>query len=259
MIPTARIDPLVTSIEGHLDPKPYLGFDFESAVNEHRHSITTDIEYNIRQRCIKFTVKLTDELRSRLPHNLNIMKMTNMFSVGETLKVLKPSIVDIARNLGVDSSNMDLLVTQWKNITYTKWINTSNTIEFWVEVDKYRNASEENPYQELVSLAFSILSLPYSNADIEHVFSQVNIVKSKSRNRMMTQTLNAILLIRFGLRRTNYCCHSYKLPTSVLKTIGTSATYSSAASSNTAAVSSGTSQSSVGDQEEDEENVFFID
>ena len=38
-----------------------------------------------------------------------------------------------------------------------------------------------------------MLSLPLSNADAEHAFSQVNIIKSKVRNHMANKTLAGIL------------------------------------------------------------------
>ncbi|KAJ8870306.1 hypothetical protein PR048_029327 [Dryococelus australis] len=137
------------------------------------------MEQSIRQRCIEFSVKLAEQLRSLLPSNLNVIKMTKVISVGEAFKVLKPFIVGFSLELGF-SNDMDSLVTH-----------------------------NENLIRELVSLRFSVPSFPYSNADVERIFNQANIVKSKLTNRMLAQTLNAILLVRFDLKqlvviRTNF-------------------------------------------------------
>jgi len=46
--------------------------------------------------------------------------------------------------------------------------------------------------------------LPSSNAFVERVFSQVTCMKTKSRNRLATATLDAILMIKFYL--LSQCC-----------------------------------------------------
>ncbi|KAL7724328.1 hypothetical protein ACLKA6_002098 [Drosophila palustris] len=48
---------------------------------------------------------------------------------------------------------------------------------------------------------------------------------SMESSPFLNQTLNAILTIRFGLRRHKSCCHSYNLPDKYVKLIGTMATY----------------------------------
>ena len=115
------------------------------------------------------------------------------------------------------------------------------------------DASGVNPYKELNELAFNVLSLPHSNAEVERLFSQLNIVKSKLRNRLKTDTVNAILAVKGGLRRVGKCCYSYELPRSVVKLIGTMAVYSSEDHS-PAIASSSTSGENL---EDDDELDFF--
>ncbi|GBP31282.1 hypothetical protein EVAR_31407_1 [Eumeta japonica] len=103
-------------------------------------------------------------------------------------------------------------------------------MEFWAEVLGYKDAAGNNPFSELTAFATKLLSLPHSNADIECVFSQVNLVKTKLRNSLHTTTLKAILYVRFGLKRLNKCCHSYDVPELVLWKIGTNEAYASTSS-----------------------------
>ncbi|KAL7724335.1 hypothetical protein ACLKA6_001052 [Drosophila palustris] len=65
----------------------------------------------------------------------------------------------------------------------------------------YRDAGHNKPFESLALFAIELLSLPWSKAEVERVFSQMNIVKTKLRNKMHLKTLNAILSIRYGLRR----------------------------------------------------------
>jgi len=98
----------------------------------------------------------------------------------------------------------------------------SDTIKFWNEVLSYTDASGLNPFQDLANLAMQILVLPWSNAKVERLFSQMNVVKNKLRNRMSPKLLDSILTIRAGLKRHKVCCSKYVLPKNI---IGKSSVY----------------------------------
>ena len=59
-----------------------------------------------------------------------------------------------------------------------------------------------------------LLSLPLSNADVER---QVNIIKSKTRNRMISSTLSGILHVRYGMKRQGICCTQFTPTSDMLK------------------------------------------
>jgi len=70
-----------------------------------------------------------------------------------------------------------------------------NPEALWVEVYNYRDASGERVYADMALFALSLLSLPLSNAAVERVFSPVNIIKSNTRNRMISSTLSGIQFV----------------------------------------------------------------
>lgn len=59
----------------------------------------------------------------------------------------------------------------------------------------------ENPFQEIAEFVLSLLVLPYSNAEVERLFSMMNIIKNNKRNKLQIQTLNSVLYIQYGLKR----------------------------------------------------------
>lgn len=206
------------NVQMYLDPSPYLGYAFNTSVQSY-----SDTDKNVlRQRCIDFTVKLIKELQQRLPENVKILKNMSIMSVTEALKPIKnlDEIIKLAEHFEKNPEVIDKIVSQWRNIINNKWSNKTDTVKFWFEVAQYKNASHENPYKELVELAFTILTLPHSNADVERVFSLMNIVKNKLRNKMSLETLNSILYIRTGLKNLDKTCHNYEIPEEVLKKIG---------------------------------------
>ncbi|KAF0729851.1 Uncharacterized protein FWK35_00024491 [Aphis craccivora] len=107
-----------------------------------------------------------------------------------------------AQFLKIDGKFIDKINIQWTNILNVKWTETSNTIKFWNEVACYTDASGSYPFAEISNLAMKILVLPWSNAEVKRLFSQMNLVKSKLRNKMGPKLLDAILSTRAGLNET---------------------------------------------------------
>lgn len=230
ILPTARINIFENDIENHLDPSPALGFAFESACQE--HAICGQDKAVLKSRCVAFLVALAKELKNRLPQSLNILEKMNAFSVSECLKPNKLPITDVASHFVTNDarSTISQVEFQWDNLRSINWKETKDTEKFWTEVINYRDSSGESPFKHLNDLALKVLCLPHSNADIERIFSQMNLVKTKLRNKMKLSLLNNILHIRFGVKRTGSCCNDFVLPNEVLKSIGTLKVYESVGS-----------------------------
>ncbi|KAJ4934815.1 hypothetical protein JOQ06_007597 [Pogonophryne albipinna] len=198
--PHANIDVLKEPIDGYISPSPYLGYLFESKAAE--LLLAPEEKNQVRKRCVAFTISLTHELRLRLPDNIEALQYMSIFNVEKTLNHSKSlgEIEKIAKLLGYSPADIDKIVQQWRSIQLRKWNGTKNTLGFWVEVWKFRDAADNNPFHELTMAAVSVLSLPHSNAEVERLFSQMSVVKSKLRNWMSLQTLNSILYVRYGLK-----------------------------------------------------------
>ena len=50
-----------------------------------------------------------------------------------------------------------------------------------------------------------LLCLPHGNVDVERVFSAVNLIKTKSRNRLHTKTVGALLKVKHGVAAAGGC------------------------------------------------------
>ncbi|XP_077399768.1 uncharacterized protein LOC144034693 [Vanacampus margaritifer] len=223
--PTATIDILKDAIEGHLSPSPYLGYLFESTLSQ--LSLAPDEEKDIRRRCVKFIVALSEELQSRLPDNLEALRNMALFGVEETLLKHREGtaeVIQVAELLGYEPGTIVKIVSQWRNIHLVKWDSTETTIQFWSQVKNYTDSTGANPFQELCNAALAALSLPHSNAEVARLFSRMGVAKSKLRNGMSLRTLNSVLLVRYGLKLAGETCYQHELPTEVLQ-FGPAATY----------------------------------
>jgi hypothetical protein len=77
----------------------------------------------------------------------------------------------------------------------------SSTESFWCAIHDFRDASGQLCFQPLSNGVIRMLCLPISNAEVERVFSQVNLVKNCQRSLMKGDLLEAILYCKFGLSK----------------------------------------------------------
>ncbi|KAK3882740.1 hypothetical protein Pcinc_012902 [Petrolisthes cinctipes] len=250
IIPTARVDPLTSDISSYISPRAHLGYKFEKLCFS--SNVPQEQKRYLRESCIACVTRLSNELRSRLPENFKILKKMSLFAVDECLRVVKEPIVEIAELLGYDPEQIDQIDNQWRNLTIVQWVETTSTAKFWIEVNGYKDASGVNSYLELCELAINVLSLLHSNAEVERLFSQMNIVKSKLRLNL--RSVNAILAVKSGLKRVRKSCNSYELPKEVIKQIGTMASYTSTESADPVPSSSVT----VSEETEEEEDYIIF-
>ncbi|KAH0563699.1 hypothetical protein KQX54_004773 [Cotesia glomerata] len=225
-LPTQRVNIFTQKIQDFVDRTCYLGYKFESFMSGMvAKGFDKNQEIIIRERCIQFVVDLINQIKERLPENLSIMQKINRISVDHALSHNKESIVDLLRHFGKDDNYIAKADDQWRRIHLLKWSETKNTNKFWYEVLKFKDSLDNSRFNELASFAICLLTLPHSNADVERLFSTMNLTKTKQRNRMKPDMLKSILTIRGGLTRESKCCNNYEFPADVIKKIRTNEVY----------------------------------
>lgn len=85
---------------------------------------------------------------------------------------------------------------------------------FWTKLLHLEEITGEKLLKHLPKVALEILSLPHSNADCERIFSKINNMKTKSRNKLITETVKGLLLTSEGV---NGDCSSFKPSNEMLK------------------------------------------
>lgn len=227
ILPAYNIDPIKNDIEPYLDQNPYLGYAFENKIREltEQEIITSVEEKNLRCRCKNFLFALYKQIKQRLPDNIHILEKINLFSIDNVLKHQKLPITSLLIEMNIDPAQITLIEMEYNKLHFVKWNNINHTVHFWGEVYKYRDAVGENAFKNIAEIALLFLILPMSNAEVERIFSQLNLIKNKTRNNLSLDMINSILCVRYGLKRHGKCCHDYELPEKVLKIIGTNEAY----------------------------------
>lgn len=109
------------------------------------------------------------------------------------------------------NGDLGKLDQQWQRIGTVSWpeIDVLDAEKFWMKVYDHTDASGEKDFMELATFALSLLAIPVSNASVERVFSQMNLVKNKLRNRMQHKSLENTLHVRAFMQRSGICCNSF--------------------------------------------------
>ncbi|XP_043361475.1 uncharacterized protein LOC119840927 isoform X4 [Dermochelys coriacea] len=104
------------------------------------------------------------------------------------------------------------LKQQWRNLDAVSWTNTedSQIEQFWIEVAKHTDEVGDKDFVELGLFALTLLTLPFSTAAVECTISQMNLIKTKLKNRLQDSLLENILKIRAYMHRNKICCNQFQ-------------------------------------------------
>ena len=159
---TSVLDPFTCDFENFVNQTPYLGYETEQLIHNENFSVTE--QETIRKRCLNFSICLFKQIRQRIPTNASVLRKMSCLSVSNALRVVKDPIGNMVKAFNIEPANITNIELQRRNLTITKWTNTSCTIKFWGEVSSCRDAIGDNPYNDLANFALRILCIPHSNA-----------------------------------------------------------------------------------------------
>lgn len=112
-----------------------------------------------------------------------------------------------------DHQETDLQATddEWRKLAIDSSIDPSvkqkNVEDFWVYLYNWE-IDGEFKFKNLATFVLQVISLPHSSADCERLFSKVNLIKTKIRNKLQTETLNGLLLFSQHIKQTT--CLNFK-------------------------------------------------
>ena len=139
IIPTARVNPMITDITSYIDPRAYLGYEFEKVCRDSK--ISSEIENKIHKCCISFAVKLCSELRNRLPDNFEALRKLSHFSIQDCLNHVKDPINEIAELFDYSNQDIEKIETQWRNLSIVQCSEKLELIKTHLGVILSKNCS----------------------------------------------------------------------------------------------------------------------
>ncbi|XP_066582012.1 protein FAM200A-like [Prorops nasuta] len=166
----------------------------------------------IRQNCLSFFIKASEEIRDRFPIFDNLLENLSIFEKDVTLfdqdrEASSFQLMQICRRLG--NYNENEIINEWESLNVKesdirkKYWSKLEFDDMWIAICSAQNEKEELRYPQLRKLLSVVRSLPHSNAEAERCFSMLPDIKSKRRNRLVHETVNATCVIKYALRISN--------------------------------------------------------
>ena len=172
----------------------------------------------VKTRCLDFLLEAITQVEKRLPATSNIFKGLSALHPRKVLNVATRVPVSQLPLPHLRFEKVNEIEEQYRKIVHCDWKEDSSfdgtipdtTVAFWSRVADVQTSLGDKPFKELATYALNCLTTPVSNAVVERSFSLLAAIKTKQRNRMKLELMNAIIRIRSKLQFGENCCVDFK-------------------------------------------------
>lgn len=141
----------------------------------------------------------------------------------KALKLFHPIMLHKKKTVSIDKcinnisffciDNIQLVDSEWRQIRNIDFKNLSllestDVQIFWQRILSLKNCDGTLCFPLMNYIVWTVLTMPVSTANVERIFSQINLNKTKTRNKLQTETLNGILLTKDYLKGNGKECHT---------------------------------------------------
>nr|XP_047132553.1 SCAN domain-containing protein 3-like [Hydra vulgaris] len=185
---------------------------------------------NLKERCLCVLDEAYTQVTSRLPSSMETFK--NLSTLNPDIILSKESRPDISELpfLHLLKDDLGLIEEQYRKILFVDWKEEepfktggfpTDTEQFWLGV------LQHNTFKNLANYALTCLITPVSNAVVERIFSLVSATKTKARNRISINMLDAVVRIRSELILSGKCCQDFTISKKMLTNFSSDIVYKS--------------------------------
>lgn len=169
--------------------------------------------------CLNYYIELVNQIFHRFDFNNDFLQACELIDPKVVISRKFASISNLGKHFNYfhTTKHLQSLDYEWRELSNCdfksifKDIASSscpNVENFWNEVFSLRRGDGEIAYPLLKLLVQLILTLPNSSANVERTFSQINLNKTKIRNKLNPETLSGILLTKGYMSANSYICIS---------------------------------------------------
>ncbi|KAL0833090.1 hypothetical protein ABMA28_001200 [Loxostege sticticalis] len=186
--------------------KIYLGVAAQASINEFSTEIPPTQIADFRKTCLSFYIEALSQIRKRFSFEDPLFDLLE--NVLNPIKAQKFEVKDLSSvikrfpNIETDTENLH---KEWKKHAFLDFnkLNISPDLpveEYWNKILQMRDGTGEPMFPNLKEIIMVLLVLPFSNACVERVFSQLKLIKSDNRNRLNTDTIAALMATKAAVK-----------------------------------------------------------
>ncbi|XP_042149246.1 uncharacterized protein LOC121837621 [Ixodes scapularis] len=181
---------------------------------------SSDIKH-LRLRCLEFYQTAVFEVKKRLPvsgpfyHEVQFVQPSTALSYEDRKQL--PVLPVLQRRYTHLLPRADALQGEWRMLPsfFTEsekaLLREKPAASFWGEMSKLKNFEGKPEFENIACLAKLVLTLPHSNAETERIFSLLTDVKTRKRNRLAPDSINAVLVVKSGMTARSETCTNFKV------------------------------------------------
>lgn len=173
--------------------------------------------------CLSFYITLVSEIKKRFTFEDNLFDLIDVLDPHVAQNFEVKSLVPIIKRFSFLQQYVtpQTLDNEWRNHALLDHKNLGlnpnlPADEYWSLVFKLKNAGDIPTFKNLKTVFSLLLILPFSNASVERLFSNLKNIKTDLRNRMGTDTAVAVMTTKDGLKSRGGVLN-FKPPDEMLK------------------------------------------
>lgn len=150
------------------------------------------------------------QIRKRYPLGDTTMKMLQVLDPNVSLASF-PSLVPLVLRFPsiLPHSNVEKLDAEWRRLSLVELPFEKRDMTpdlFWTELSKVTDGLGNAQFPVLCEFMQVLLCLPCSNVDVERIFSTVNDIKTKRRNKLLPSTVASLIKVKQGVIHSSNGC-----------------------------------------------------
>lgn len=201
-------------------------------------TVTNDDILGFLQHIQLFYIEAALQIQKRFPITDSVLKALIFLNPNTINSTNATEVTDLAAKFPniVPDGELHRIDHEWRELQFldqndlpssSNTSSRSDVVSFWGCIGQMVDTSGECRFPILSKLTKSLLSLPHSNAEVERVFSQLALLKTKGRNLLKPNTLDSLLVTKQNLHCT---CVQFKPGNSMYKRMKSSTLYDSESS-----------------------------
>lgn len=174
----------------------YFGGSVNTTILEGR--VTSEQLHIFRTRSLDFYIEACSQIIQRFPLKDNPLQLLNFLDPEVVKSGSIPSLSLVFSKFPnfLETTTLQPIDNEWRLLRNTEEVQSlsDDVFIFWQEVSNLKLGNEEQMFPSLTKFVFKIMCLPHSSATVERVFSAINLLKTKDRNKLDSETISALLL-----------------------------------------------------------------
>ena len=172
----------------------YLGGRVTAAIYSKSTGLNENEIKAFKTRCLDFLIEGANQIYKRFPFK-SPFKLLKIIAPSEVIHKKSPSIVPLSSLFPglVNVKETNDIDMEWRQLRNESLEVEDDICAFWRNVSCIKRGDGIALYPLVSRFVRSLLCFPHSSATVERIFSSINLMKTKQRNKLETKMIASLL------------------------------------------------------------------